>query len=606
MLFAGDGVNRFLQRDFFALIFSAVKVGVFCKMLKKLKKIDEAHLEIPGLCYVILLLAPILYLNIRDGLGSSFFPMFDQLDETILNYVFSARYFGQSVYEQMMCGVPAEGLKPFCPFFLPIYMIFDVYVAFTLQYVITVVTAFFGTYFCCKKLSGSSVGAFFSAALFATLPIHSIYGNVVTGAPLLLLCFLNWQEEEKKKRIRAAIGTIYYGLSTSFVLCGWAAVCLSFGAIFLFSLGKKKMQKKLFTGWLILFCTYVICNLDLIYEVFSPSGFVSHRTEFGFGGSGLSFGYYLKEILLNGTFAYEAESKHDWFLPMIALGLILCLVVKKLKPYRKVFFELLGLNLLIAVLYSFFSTDLIYDWQHHFTGMLSSFQLNRFYYFMPGIWYLLLGLSLSFIITALGEKRQFVGSVLCGLICVPLFFFVVRESIIHYNINMIKNGNDNARYLTMKNLYDEELMNAIEQVIGEPIDSYRVAHIGICPVASLMHGFSTIDGYSNNYFLEYKHTFREVIAGELERSEYLRTYFDCWGSRCYCFYHEWGDSYYLNRYFTGKINDLHLNMDKMKELNCRYILSAGEILDPEQYGLEFMGQYYTEKGFWNVWLYKIL
>ena len=574
-------------------------------MLKKIKKIDEAHLEILGALYCFFLIAPIVYLNFRDGQGSSFFPMFDQLDETILNYVFSVRYFGQDVYEQMMCGVPAEGLKPFCLFFVPIYALFNVYIAFALQYVITVLTAFFGTYFCTKKISGSSVGSFFAAALFATLPIHSIYGNVVTGAPLVILCFMNWQEEKKTKRLLAAIGTIYYALSTSFVLCGWAGVCLWFGAFLLISVKKKKVQKHLLTGWFVLLLTYVICNIDLFIEVFSPSGFISHRTEFGFGGSGLSFLYYLKGILFNGTFAYEAEAKHDWCLPVIVIGFLLTLFIKKLKSYRKPYFILLGLNLFIAVIYAFCSTDLVYDWQHHFTGILSSFQLNRFYYFMPGIWYILLGLSFAVIIRLIGETKQVLGFMVCAVISVPLLFFVARESIIHYNINIIKNGNANARYLTMKNLYDEELMDAIENVIGEPIDSYRIAHIGICPVASLMHGFSTIDGYSNNYFLEYKHTFREVIAGELERSEYLRTYFDCWGSRCYCFYHDWGDSYYLNRYFTGKIDDLHLNMEKMKELNCKYILSAGEILDCEKYGLEFMGQYYTETGFWSIWLYRI-
>lgn len=43
-----------------------------------------------------------------------------------------------------------------------------------------------------------------------------------------------------------------------------------------------------------------------------------------------------------------------------------------------------------------------------------------------------------------------------------------------------------------------------------------------------MHGFYTVDGYSNNYPLEYKHRFREVIAAELEKNEEVRVYFDLW------------------------------------------------------------------------------
>ena len=72
---------RFLQRDFLMELFSTMR--------KKLQKIDESHLEILGAIYCFFLFLPILYLNLRDGVGSSFFPMFDQLDETILNYVFS-------------------------------------------------------------------------------------------------------------------------------------------------------------------------------------------------------------------------------------------------------------------------------------------------------------------------------------------------------------------------------------------------------------------------------------------------------------------------------------------------------------------------------------
>ena len=59
--------------------------------------------------------------------------------------------------------------------------------------------------------------------------------------------------------------------------------------------------------------------------------------------------------------------------------------------------------------------------------------------------------------------------------------------------------------------------------------------LGISPAPALMHGFYTVDGYSNNYPLEYKHRFREVIAPEIEKNEEVRVYFDTWGNRCYLF-----------------------------------------------------------------------
>ena len=72
-------------------------------------------------------------------------------------------------------------------------------------------------------------------------------------------------------------------------------------------------------------------------------------------------------------------------------------------------------------------------------------------------------------------------------------------------------------------------MQEIDDAIGRDKSTYRVAHLGISPAPALMHGFYTVDGYSNNYPLEYKHRFREVIAPEIEKNEEVRVYFDTWG-----------------------------------------------------------------------------
>ena len=135
--------------------------------------------KIVGFLAIAVILSPIIFLSIRDGIGNAVFPFHDQLDETIFNYVFPARYSGSKIYEQMMCGIPKEGLKPFCPIFVPLYRIFDVYTAFLLQHCIVVVTSYIGTYLCVKELTHNSVAAASAAFLFALLPVHSIYGNVV-------------------------------------------------------------------------------------------------------------------------------------------------------------------------------------------------------------------------------------------------------------------------------------------------------------------------------------------------------------------------------------------------------------------------------------------
>ncbi|MCR5799474.1 MAG: DUF6044 family protein, partial [Lachnospiraceae bacterium] len=144
-----------------------------------MRKLVESYGKYIGILIIAVLFAPLLILFIRDGAGGAVFEVHDQLDETILNYYFTARNFGADSFSQMMCGIPSVGLKPFCPIFVPLYAVFNIYHAFLLQYLIVLVTSFYGTYFCVKKLTDNDLSALLSGSLFAALPVHAIYGNVV-------------------------------------------------------------------------------------------------------------------------------------------------------------------------------------------------------------------------------------------------------------------------------------------------------------------------------------------------------------------------------------------------------------------------------------------
>lgn len=570
------------------------------------RRIDKWHLGYIGFLVIAIIMFPIVFLCIRDGNGSAIFQMHDQYDETILNYVFPIRYFGVSEYEQMMCGVPAEALKPFCPIFVPLYQIFSVYTAFIVQYVIVIFTAFFGMYFCIKQLTRSSVASVIAATVFTFLPVHSIYGNVVMGTPLLIFLILKIREGKKAQKIWSIIGIIYYGLSTSFVLSGWAAVGFILLAFIVFSIYKKKPDRDLLIVFCTLLITYLVCNIDLLIELLLSDSYISHRVEFSLD-HGTPFLTSLVGILTNGNHVYEAESKHEWLFIPVAVALLLLVFVKSTREYLKMYVAAIASVIGLAVLYAFLATPFVCDIKNKFPGMLSSFGITRVYYFIPGIMYILLGISCAVVIKSFPERMSFISYVLSVILCAPCLLFIIKDKdgIFYQNVNQVNNGQDVTGYITMRNLYSEELMTEIENAIGKDMSSYRVVSIGISPVVSLMHGFYTIDGYSNNYDVEYKHQFREVIAGELEQNDYIKAYFDQWGNRCYAFYHEWGDSYMLGAEFDGQIMDLRLNIDKMKEMNCQYIFSAAEICDCEQYGLSFLGDYSEEPSYWQIWVYEV-
>ena len=114
------------------------------------------------------------------------------------------------------------------------------------------------------------------------------------------------------------------------------------------------------------------------------------------------------------------------------------------------------------------------------------------------------------------------------------------------NKSQYKN-NCSVGLMSWKDYFAEDLMaeirDAIRKETGMEQSEYRIASLGMCPAVPLEAGFYCIDGYSNNYSLEYKHQFREIIAKELEKCPDMRVYFDDWGSRCYLFTCCW---YYLS------------------------------------------------------------
>lgn len=576
---------------------------------KTIKKIDNARLEFVGPFLILLILSPILYLYYRDGAGSGIFPFHDQLDETILNYYFSAKYLGKSVYDNMFFGgIPATSLKPFCPIFVPLYRFFSIYTAYLFQHIIVITTAYYGMYFCLKKVfNAGSIASVLAAFLFAFLPVHSIYGNVAAGTPLLILCIFLSNKKENAPKVLPYIGVLYYALSTSFSLVGWCACALLLCYFIVENVRKKEFQKGLFISFLVLAVTYILCNLDLIGEVLGIGSFESHREEFVREGAAISFLDILKSLLFSGDYSYEVQTRHLLVYPALAAALVIMFVTRTYKKYAKTLIVIVVSLIGIILLTALFQSSVVLRLQEKVGGMIASFQFQRFHYFLPGLWYILLGYCLSLIIESFNEKICFIGILSAlGLSFMCLYYLAKdKDGIFYQNINQINNGQQVTGYLTMRNIYSENLMKRIEEDLDKPKESYRVLHIGISPVVSLVNGFYTLDGYSNNYPLEYKHKFREIIAGELEKNEYNKAYFDNWGSRCYAFYHEWGNAYLLGKSFSGTINDLNLDFDKLKEMDCKYIFSAAEIEEYSSYELEFIGTYEDSESYWEIYVYEV-
>ena len=172
---------------------------------------------------------------------------------------------------------------------------------------------------------------------------------------------------------------------------------------------------------------------------------------------------------------------------------------------------------------------------------LRAFQLNRFLWIAPCLWYLAGACGMALVWEMLKARENIAAGICCGIMAAVALIFTGVQVLWAGDIksNVQKLRNPDYGLLSFRDYYAIGVMEQVEEFLhqetGQGKEEYLVASLGIDPAAALYHGFRCLDGYSNNYSLEYKHAFRQIIEPELEKSSYLREYFDGWGNRCYLF-----------------------------------------------------------------------
>lgn len=587
------------------------------KLNKAIERLDNFPLWWVGIILFIVTFLPFLILK-----GGSIFEIHDQLDESILSYVLSAKYLGTGVttFPEMLGGVNASGMQPGAVLFTPLYKWLPVLTAFIVEYAVVFISGFFGMYFCVKEFTKSSIIALAMAGCFSLLPIRPIYGLSILGVPIILYAFLCLMK--KKKIFLSILLIIFFGLTTHLVWIGYAVISFWILGIFVLFI-KKRLNNQVFLGFALLILTYIIINYNLIYELLMGSGdYISHREEFV--SQGAPFWDSTISLFLNS--GQHAPSFHKYLiLPIMILLIIYSIYYKRLhiKEKRKYWVALFSFLILflIAVLFGFCRSEWMITLRSNMKGVLKYFQVERFYWIYPAGWYL--EFSLCFGIWWKSSRDSEEKENLCNMkyakwfhapiiklliLCIILFpsiYQTTARSYFYTNVNQINNGSSITGYISWDSYYSEDLMKKIEDTIGRDITTYRIGHLGVSPSPALMHGFYTVDGYSNNYPLEYKHKMRQIISEEINQSEEMKRYFDDWGNRCYLFNHVTGVYWNLAKGNNLKFENISFDMNALRELKCEYIFAGSEILDAENMGLSYMGYFETENSYWGIWLYHL-
>lgn len=604
--------------------------------MKKLDEFIRKFDRAPLYFFLVPLLGVFFFYYFLLG-ENSFFEIFDQLDERIVNNIVNAKHLfdGTKIFPEVFAdGIPRGGLTVSSSAFI-LYRFMSPFQAFMSEFIISEICAFLGCYACIKKFSGSSIMAVIGGTALMWIDYRPTWGLSIVGSPIIIFAFSDLYEicqktdpEKKTKRICADYFLIlFYGFMSHIAWVGYVVcILLFFTDIILFvrsSFHKAPFKYiSFYAGSALLVFAYLIMYRDLFLPLFLEDTYISHRTEFS-DAAQYPFSYAWNLILYGDGFSIHTGQR------FLILQISVILVIygirykkssKKIQKIYKTALFFFCFNLLIAVIYGFCGTALYFKIRNHL-GVLKGFNFSRFFWLYPGTWFLCDALILLLPVIYHGEypvqdeavKYHFTKKwplwmswLLVFILILPAAWNIRQNSNWLLNKSQYKN-NMGVGLISWKMFFDGDLMEEIGDYIGREKSSYRVASLGISPSVASVAGFYTIDGYSDNYSLEYKYRFRKIIEKELDKNEALKGYYDHWGSRVYLFTDQETADYGAKRYNRDFVySNLELNTSVMLEMGCEYIFSAAPIQNAADLHIELQKVFDDEESFYRIYLYKIL
>lgn len=538
-----------------------------------------------GLILLIIYFLPALILGknttivIHDNLDS------EVVYRVVLAISKQAMSFSQSAkIENIMNGIPRACFVSGLNFTLWLYLLFKPIWAYLINDVFVHLIAYIGMYLLIKKHCLKSKNNLIAAGVafcFSILPYYSILGLVIAGGPLLFFAFLNLIKGEKKYWNYLII--LFFPFFTSLIYSVFTIVGLIILSI-IFYIRNKRIEKRVIMLLLLFILISFIVDFQLFSQVFFAKNFVSHRVEWNPILWSIKSNKILPQTLNYFTDGQYHAVSQQRLIVILFLPIALLISIFSKKKVKKLLI-LTSATLFISFFSSFYLWDGLVGLKKKIE-VLNVFSFDRFYFLLPLLFFIIFALSLEIIY--LSFKKRYLAIL---IILVSLFIqitYSIKQNI-YFQINsynLIKTiRRQPITSFTFKNFYNEKLFQDIANYIGKPKDSYRVVSIGIEPAVSQYNGFFTLDGYQNNYSLEYKNKFRKIIERQLDKSPSARAYFDDWGSRCYI------------------LSTKDLNIEELKSLGGNYIFSNTMIEDPTS-GLEFL--YKFEGGLSVVYLYKVI
>lgn len=564
--------------------------------------------KISGKSFLLFCCVIIIFINLPYFvLGQGFYEIFgyDNLDSNVIWYkllVESGKLFSDnsSIILQPISGLERLGFPSELSFGTLLYVIFNPPLAYVINIVLIQIIAFFGMQLLLKeKYKSQNIVLIYTISLvFSQLNFWPHAGISIAGLPLIYFAYLKFSD----KPIVSIFILLFYASYSDLVTVGvFLIAILSLDILYKISIKEKYFRNLIFI--LLLFVSYLIVEYRLVLSVFDPV-FISHRTEI----AGSTFG--IRETLSPFIKLIFREYGHNVKKPeLIVLTTILFIsfALFRKSSIGKDIFQIIILIVFLSAITVFIQSSFLYSFTSKFE-LLRTIQLQRFYWLLPPLYYILFFLVLEKIY----EFSS--GRLIVVFLILFQFGYVVSANTNLKQIVKTKVLNKEAGVITYGQFYSEKLYSEIKNYIGKDQALFRVASLGLQPAAALYNGFYTIDGYFPNYPIKYKKRFYKIIEKELEKNKIAHDFFIYGGHMCILLSDEEicrlnGHGFIIPTFHKAEknriIHHLDINTEVMRGMNCQYLFSAFQIENANNLSLKFEKYFEREDSPYGIFLYSL-
>ncbi len=556
----------------------------------KIKKNSGIAYVITGCVLCFLSMLPFFIMGERSIITYN-----DQLDGEMITYILNAKHLfeGHDTYPELMNGIPAAGMMSPAPLFVLLFKVFSPFVCFMIMTASTRLASFLSMYFLCNELTKKRWIGFVIGIAFMMMPYYPVYGLCIPGQAFVWLAIVILSKDAPRMRhmMLSYALLVLYALTSSVALVGFGII-IAVG-IYTVAIAFKSRLKalRIFAGEALLLITYTLTNMPLVRQLIGKGyEFVSNKSETLVTDRSLV--NVLETYLLGGD-PYTACFQKIIICFAVISVIVAFIIFKEKKKFLKENKALLNTVIFIAalvLLIVLYSSPFVTGLRNRSTGTFHDFNFIRIAWMLPSAWMILLAQCINLMVETFEKKDKKALKIVCeiiGIAVVAVIFALASFNNDSKTTTMRMLKGSEYKQISFGQFYSKELFDEVEKVIGRDKNSYKVISMGLTPASAAYNGFNCLDAYSNNYDVEYKHEFREIIENELAKSDYYRGYFDDWGNRCYIYLASYKTG--INAYFYNiTFYEIDIDFSKAKEMGADYVISASAIDGYEERGLKLL------------------